>query len=127
MEGTKILDTGKTKVDVKSPVKPYAHNAPAKTAIVKNASIEGDRGNQMPLKSASEALKPGNTVIYHGTAVTVTEANKGTDQVQGMKMFMNGVESGKSGPEALANTTKKYPQFKLNQKSAPPKAPSQRS
>jgi hypothetical protein len=127
MEATKPMDVKKT--DVKknlnqdgTPMK--NGNGLATTAIVKtNPSDPNDRGKQMPLKSAIDAIKPGNAVIYNGTQVSVTEANKNTGQVQGMKNYMQQAADGKTRAEALSNTTKKYPDFKLNQKNAPRSAP----
>ena len=73
----------------------------AKTAIVKTSPT--DKGTQVPNADAIKALKPGNTVIHTGTAVTVTEANKNTPQVKGMEAYLKNVEAGKTRAEALAN------------------------
>ena len=83
-------------------------NGLAKTALV----VQDGKASQMPLKSASDALKPGNTVTFAGTKVAVTDANKNTDQVRGLKMMIDRAEAGDTRAQAISATTKKFPDFK---------------
>ena len=102
-----------------SPTTGQPLKGPASTAIVKMPGDTG-KGQQVDLKKAIDSVKPGNTVTYHGTQVQITEANQNTDQVNGMKNFMQKIEKGSTRAEALSDTRTKYPKFQLAPKKPTP-------
>lgn len=95
-----------------SPTTGQPLKGPAATAIVKVSGDTG-RGEQVDLKKATSMIKPGNTVIYHGTQIQVTEGNQNSDQVKGMKNFITKVDQGANRTEALSDTRTKFPGFQL--------------